>query len=252
MRPGELLADAVPQLVVASAGQRPTIAVAQERIGVEDGASGLCVIRAADPNATVVCPGMGNLWDRGAQTVLREFANLGGYDYCDVAGVKLHQRSAADPPETMLDLLHSVDQIFHSVGVHPRIWNTGTTYSIALEKPLDTSTASNYAARFFLIGLYGRDVNLERMYFYNWGGTRIPIVLPRGRWNVFAAGSLTPKASRVGTGWQSACRTTSGDASCSWIARANVVRVRSCGRTPGPRSSNCPRNYGMSTFLTVA
>jgi hypothetical protein len=149
------------------------------------------IVRAVDPAATAVCPGMGNLWDRGAQAVLREFAALGGYDHCDVAAVKLHQRTAADPPETMLGLLQDVNQIFHSIGIHPRIWNTGTTYTIALEKPLDGATATNFAVRFFLVGLYGRDVSLERMYFYNWGGTRIPIVLQAD------GGAPTPAARAV-------------------------------------------------------
>ncbi|WP_433383068.1 helix-turn-helix domain-containing protein [Actinoplanes sp. CA-142083] len=135
------------------------------------------IIRAADPMATVVCPGMGNLWTEEGQRVLTRFAQLGGYRYCDVAGIKLFQQAASDPPETMLDLLGRVDQLLHDAEVHPRLWNTGTTYTIALQKPLDATTARNYAVRFFLVGLYARNYNLERMYFYNWGGTKIPIVL---------------------------------------------------------------------------
>ena len=42
---------------------------------------------------------------------------------------------------------------------------------------LDEVTARNYAVRFFLVGMFAREVNLERLYFYNWGGTKIPIVL---------------------------------------------------------------------------
>jgi hypothetical protein len=57
------------------------------------------------------------------------------------------------------------------------LWSTGTAYSIATQERLDERTARNYAARFFLTGIYARKVNLERMYSYNWGGTRIPIVL---------------------------------------------------------------------------
>ena len=45
---------------------------------------------------------------------------------------------------------------------------------------LDATTARNYAVRFFLVGLFARNVNLERFYFYNWGGTKIPIVLQAG------------------------------------------------------------------------
>ncbi|WP_416979808.1 helix-turn-helix domain-containing protein [Streptomyces sp. T028] len=135
------------------------------------------IIRAADPQATVVCPGMGRLWDPDGMDVLRRFAELGGYRHCDVAGVKLYQRTASDPPETMLDLTHKVDEVLHGAGVHPPVWNTGTMYEIPLQDPLDSRRATNYAVRFYLVGLYARKVNIERMYFYNWGGTRIPIVL---------------------------------------------------------------------------
>ncbi len=135
------------------------------------------IIRAADPKATVVCPGMGNLWTDGGRQVLQRFAELGGYNYCNVAGIKLYQRGASDPPETMLDLVTTIDRVFHEAGIHPRLWNTGTTYLIPLQKSLTETQARNYAVRFFLVGVYARSVNLERMYFYNWGGTNIPIVL---------------------------------------------------------------------------
>ncbi|WP_214408784.1 helix-turn-helix domain-containing protein [Sphaerisporangium fuscum] len=135
------------------------------------------IIRSADPKATVVCPGMGQLWTPEGKRVLRRFAELGGYGHCDVASIKLYQRSASDPPETMLELATAVDRTMHEAGVQPRLWNTGTTYSIPLETPLDETRARDYAVRFYLAGLYARDVNLERMYFYNWGGTKIPIVL---------------------------------------------------------------------------
>ncbi|MFI2039339.1 helix-turn-helix domain-containing protein [Streptomyces bottropensis] len=134
-------------------------------------------IRAADPEATVVCPGMGRLWEPEAVHVLERFAELGGYRYCDVAGVKLYQRTASDPPETMLALTRTVDRILHRAGVHPRLWNTGTMYEIPLQKPLSRRRAADYAVRFYLVGLYARDANVERMYFYNWGGTKIPVVL---------------------------------------------------------------------------
>ncbi|GLW07186.1 hypothetical protein Misp01_23160 [Microtetraspora sp. NBRC 13810] len=135
------------------------------------------IIKDADPEATVVCPGMGLLWTEEGRSALRRFAELHGYDHCDVAGIKLYQRTASDPPETMLELTATVDREFHRAGIHPRLWNTGTTYSIPLEGPLDDITARNYAVRFFLVGVYARKVNLERMYFYNWGGSKIPIVL---------------------------------------------------------------------------
>jgi hypothetical protein len=108
---------------------------------------------------------------------MTRFAQLHGYDYCDVASIKLFQRAASDPPETILQLTTLVDRLMHSAGIHPRLWSTGTTYSITLQRPLDETKARNYAVRFFLTGLYAHNVNLERMYFYNWGGTKIPIVL---------------------------------------------------------------------------
>jgi hypothetical protein len=151
------------------------------------------IIRETDPKATVVCPGMGNLWTDEGRQALKRFAELGGYDYCDVAGIKLYQRTASDPPETMLDLLGGLDRLLHESAVHPRLWNTGTTYTIALQNPLDQETARNYAVRFFLVGLYARSYNLERMYFYNWGGTKVPIVLQAD------GGKPTPAAYAVET-----------------------------------------------------
>ncbi|WP_370961588.1 helix-turn-helix domain-containing protein [Amycolatopsis sp. cg9] len=135
------------------------------------------IIRSADPKATVVCPGMGQLWTPEGVSFLQRFAEANGYGQCDVASVKLFQKRASDPPEAMLELTATIDRVLHEAGVHPRLWNTGTTYSIATQAPLDDVAARNHAVRFFLVGLYARKVNLERMYFYNWGGTRVPIVL---------------------------------------------------------------------------
>jgi hypothetical protein len=139
------------------------------------------IIRATDPQATILCPGMGNLWTREGQGVLRRFAEAGGYDECDVASIKLYQQKASDPPETMLQLAATVDRLLHIAGVQPRIWVTGTTYSITEQQKLDPATAREHAVRYYLAGLYGRTLNLERMYFYNWGGTNLPVVLqPEG------------------------------------------------------------------------
>lgn len=135
------------------------------------------IIRATDPRATVVCPGMGNLWTAEGRRILRLFARAGGYRYCEVAGIKMYQRVASDPPETMLDLATATDRLLHESDVHPRVWSTGTMYSIPLQERLPATRARNFAVRFFLVGLYARHLNLERMYFYNWGGTSIPIVL---------------------------------------------------------------------------
>jgi hypothetical protein len=149
------------------------------------------IIRAGDAAARVVCPGMGQLWTPEGQQLMTRFAELGGYRYCDVVSVKLHRRSAADAPESMLQPMKVVDDILHRAGVHPPVWSTGTTYTVTLESKLDDATARNHAVRFYLVGLLGRRENIERMYFYNWGGTKIPLVLqPDG-------GAPTPAALAV-------------------------------------------------------
>lgn len=135
------------------------------------------IIRAADPEAILVCPSMGRLWTDQGRTALRRFAELGGYNHCDVAGVKLHQRQASDPPETMIELLDRIDDVFHAAGVHPPLWNTGTTYDLPTEQPLDEHRAIAYGTRFYLVAIYGTDVSLQRTYFYNWGGAGLPITL---------------------------------------------------------------------------
>ncbi|MEU0518260.1 helix-turn-helix domain-containing protein [Streptosporangium sp. NPDC006007] len=184
------------------------------------------VIRRADPKATVVCPGMGRLWTPEGRSVLRRFAELGGYDHCDVAGIKLHQRTASDPPESMLELATMVDRTMHKVGIQPRLWSTGTTYSIPLERPLDETRARNYAVRFFLTGLWARNVNLERMYFYNWGGTKIPIVLQ-------AEGGAPTRAALAVEQLQ------------RWLAHAHS---RSCGRG---LAINLPENVWQCEFTVI-
>ncbi|GAA3518896.1 transcriptional regulator with XRE-family HTH domain [Streptosporangium album] len=135
------------------------------------------IVRSADPDAVIVCPSMGHLWQAKGRDILRRFAELGGYEHCDAAGVKLHQRHAADPPETLVRLLTEIDSTMHAAGVHPALWNTGTTYDIPLQGSLDRRRSVDYAMRFYLAGLYGREFGLARMYFYNWGSGRLPLVL---------------------------------------------------------------------------
>ncbi|MEU7745535.1 helix-turn-helix domain-containing protein [Nonomuraea sp. NPDC049158] len=166
------------------------------------------IIRRADPRATIVCPGMGRLWDPTARQALERFAELGGYRYCDAAGIKLHQRRASDPPETMLEILHLVDRTFHRLGIHPPLWNTGTSYDIPLQGSLDEQRAVDYAVRFYLLGLYATNLNLKRMYFYNWGGSAIPVVLQ-------AEGGAPTRAALAVEQLQ------------RWLAHA---RLRSCGQ----------------------
>lgn len=139
------------------------------------------VLDEVDPNAVLVCPPMGRLWEKEGRALLQRFARLGGYDHCDVAGVKLHQRNASEPPETMVGLLRQTWTAMHEAGVHPRVWNTSTTYDLPSQGTLNDRRASDYAMRFYLVGIYGTSLSLERMYFYNWGSTNLPIVLqPKG------------------------------------------------------------------------
>ena len=177
-------------------------------------------IKAAAPNARIACPGMGRLWTTEAQQFLRRFAKLGGYQHCDVASIKLYQRTPTDPPEDMLQLVTLVDRMLHEAGVHPPLWNTGTTYEIPLQGSLDETMAVNHAVRFFLVGLYAQ---VRRMYFYNWGGTKIPIVLqPVG-------GSPTAAALAI----QQLQR---------WLEHASI---RSCGRG---RAIGLPDNVWQCEF----
>ena len=129
-------------------------------------------IRAVDPEAVVVCPSMGELWDPAALGKLREFAELGGFDHCDAGSVKLSARRDADPPETMLPLALEIDKAMHGTGI--RMWSTGSAYDINTQPVLDPDRAADHAVRFYLSGLYAQ---YRRMYFYNWGSAKIPLVL---------------------------------------------------------------------------
>jgi len=160
------------------------------------------VIREADPAATVVCPSMGQLWEPAYLAYLQRFGELRGYDYCDAAAVKLYPRRAADPPETMVELAERVDEAFHRGHGHARLWSTGTDFDVPYQLPLDEPRGADHAARFFLAGVYAR---FERMYFYNWGSARVPIVLQP------AGGPATRAAAYVGRvrSWLSGAQVTS-------------------------------------------
>jgi transcriptional regulator with XRE-family HTH domain len=132
------------------------------------------VIRQADPGATVVCPSMGELWDPAAFGKLREFAELGGFDHCDAAAVKLSARNDTDPPETMLPLALDIERMLQDTGTGIRLWSTGSAYDINSQPRLDEDRGADHVTRFFLAGLYAQ---YRRMYFYNWGSAKIPIVL---------------------------------------------------------------------------
>jgi len=106
--------------------------------------------------------------------MLSEFAMEGGYQHCDAAAIKLYPQQPGDPPESMVELGRTVDETFHLAGVHPAWWNTGTTWRVAIQQPLDEREAVDFATRFYLVGLYMR---VRRMYFYSWGNRKLPIVL---------------------------------------------------------------------------
>ncbi|MEV0321598.1 helix-turn-helix domain-containing protein [Streptomyces sp. NPDC050658] len=181
------------------------------------------IIRAHDRDAVVVCPSISRLWEPDAHAFLRRFAELGGYQHCDAAGIKLYQRSVQDPPETMLDAAQSVYRTFHRAGVHLPIWSTGTTQSLPLADPLDSRQGASHAARFYLTGLYARRFGVERMYFYAWGNSTLPIVLQ-------AEGEPPTKAGLYVEGLQ------------RWLAGAEL---RGCGH--GPQIS-LPDNVWQCAF----
>ncbi|GAB6897141.1 helix-turn-helix domain-containing protein [Kineosporia succinea] len=132
------------------------------------------IVRDGAPGADVVCPGLGDQWNVRSREYLAQFAQLGGFSYCDVASVKLHQRENGRSPESVVELAGLIEATMRRSGVVMRTWNTGTAYRLATADHLDQERAGDYAVRFYLVGLY---VRYERSYFYNWGGTRIPIVL---------------------------------------------------------------------------
>lgn len=135
------------------------------------------IIRHEDPRATVVCPSVGHLREAAGLAFMRRFARLGGYEPCDVAGLKMRQRPAQEPPETMAAELAAVDRTLHAAGVGMPLWDTGPDYDVRGQPTVRGARARDYAVRFYLMGLYGRDLHLDRTYFYDWGGVRIPIVL---------------------------------------------------------------------------
>ena len=135
------------------------------------------IVRAVDPAATIVCPSLGHLSDPDGLRFLTRFAQLGGYQACDVVGLKLRQRPAGEPPEVMLTEVATAQRVLHDNGVGDPMWNTGPDFDVANQPPVPSAQATAYAARFFLVGLYGLAQGLQRSYAYSWGGANLPIVL---------------------------------------------------------------------------
>ncbi|MFC7305645.1 helix-turn-helix domain-containing protein [Streptomyces monticola] len=166
------------------------------------------IIRGADPDAVVACPSFGRLWERHGQDLLREFARTGAYKYCDAAALKLHPRRADGPPEEIIELAAKVrDDVLYVEGIGLRLWNTGPGKDIVTRPQLGARRAEDYAVRFYLAGLFSRKAKLDRMYFYSWGSTGVPLVVqPVG-------GAPTEAGRRIGR-------------LQSWLADA---RITSCG-----------------------
>ncbi|OEV13383.1 hypothetical protein AN218_03740 [Streptomyces nanshensis] len=136
------------------------------------------IIRREDPSALVACPSFGRLWTAQGRQRLREFARTGAFGSCDAAALKLVPRKPTGPPEEIIELAGDVEDILYEEGVVDlALWNTGTDRDVAVAEPLDARRARDYAVRFYLAGLYSRDAGVRRMYFYSWGGTRVPLVV---------------------------------------------------------------------------
>ncbi|WP_243789778.1 helix-turn-helix transcriptional regulator [Saccharopolyspora gloriosae] len=166
------------------------------------------VIREVAPGATVVCPGFGELWEPANHAFLARFAELRGYDHCDAGGVKLHPRKAADPPETMFELGADIERTLHNAHANPSMWNTGVSFADPFDPKVEPERAADHAVRLYLVSLW---LWYDRVYFYSWGGGRVPIPLQ-------AAGFPPTKAGRFVGEFQ------------NWLRGA---RINSCGHGGG-------------------
>ncbi|MGH4031512.1 helix-turn-helix domain-containing protein [Actinomycetota bacterium Odt1-20B] len=155
------------------------------------------IIESIDPGATVVCPSIGRLWEAAGQDFLRAFMRAEGYRDCDVAAFKLHPRRADGPPEEIIELAARARRILYEKDLGIPIWNTGPGKDVATVGPLGPRRGADYAVRFYLAGLYSRFYDVERMYFYSWGSTAVPVVVQT------PVGPPTEAARRIGLlrGW---------------------------------------------------
>ncbi|SQD99955.1 MULTISPECIES: hypothetical protein [unclassified Parafrankia] len=121
--------------------------------------------------------------------------------------------------------------------------------------------------RFFLAGIYARDLNLERMYFYNWGGTKIPLVLqavggaPTGaalaveqlqRWLHGASSRSCGRGVAVGQPenvWQ--CEFEVRDAEGTHSAFIRWTHDGTAATTAGPRTRTVRHLDGTTTETTA-
>ncbi|MGI3198787.1 hypothetical protein ACRJ4W_09515 [Streptomyces sp. GLT-R25] len=99
----------------------------------------------------MVCPSITELWKEQAHKYLLQFAELGGYQYCDAAGIKPYQHRVADPPEIMLEAVRKGDRTFQRAGYHLPLWSTGILQTLPLNDPLDENQAADNV-RFAMAG----------------------------------------------------------------------------------------------------
>ncbi|NGN65805.1 helix-turn-helix domain-containing protein [Streptomyces sp. A7024] len=136
------------------------------------------IIRRIDPEARLACPSFGVLWTAKGRQLLREFARTGAYEHCDAAALKMPPRTGDGKPEEIIELTRRIANLLHEENANDvELWNTGPEWDIGSTPPLDARRARDYAARFFLAGLYSRHYGMRRMYFYNWGSTHVPIIV---------------------------------------------------------------------------
>ncbi|SFS73356.1 helix-turn-helix domain-containing protein [Saccharopolyspora flava] len=131
-------------------------------------------IRELAPGAAVVCPGFADLWSPAGHDWMQRFSELGGFEHCDYASVKVNPRSASDPPETMIELHARIDATLHRGRGGIRLWNAGWAPEVTQQRRVEPERAADHAVRYFLASLWS---DYERTYFYNWGSDRVPMVL---------------------------------------------------------------------------
>jgi helix-turn-helix protein len=178
------------------------------------------VIREVDPTATIVCPGFTGLWDPDDQLTMQRFAEQGGYSYCDYGAVKLYPRNAADPPETMMALTREIDRTLGRARIGPKLWATGWGTEVTQQARVDPERAADYAVRYYLVALWRW---YDRLFFYAWGGDRVPIVLQSVGFQPTKAGQFIGELRR-------------------WLADA---QISSCGHGP---EAGLPDNVWQCRF----
>ena len=150
--------------------------------------SAATIVHRTDPHASVVCPSVGDAATPGGSPFLRAFAAAGGFAQCDVVAVKVRQEPADVPPEDITTQIERFEEALHDLGVAAPVWITGPDYDISRARPLHGSAAADWAVRFYLAMVYERLNHVQRAYFYDWGGSALPVVLQQERQAATPAG----------------------------------------------------------------